>query len=242
MMPIEEDFAPAQPADDEGATLRARMVERHLAARDIDDPRVLRAMKQVPREWFVDRALRRSAYEDHPLPIGFGQTISQPYVVALMTQALRLNGGERVLEVGTGSGYQAAVLGLLCREVYTIERVGPLAERSAKTLQERGFANVHVRAGDGTLGWPEHAPFDGIIVTAGGPSTPESLRQQLAIGGRLVIPVGEDQDKQDLLRVTRLDDDRFEAENLGPVRFVPLIGQQGWRADDDRRDSPEGFP
>ncbi|MEZ5738032.1 MAG: protein-L-isoaspartate(D-aspartate) O-methyltransferase [Burkholderiaceae bacterium] len=220
--------ASADPADDVYAKRRAEMVERQLVARDIVDTRLLDVMAQVPRERFVRAGERDDAYEDNPLPIGFGQTISQPYVVALMTQALALEGHERVLEIGTGSGYQAAVLGLLCREVYSIERIAELAERAAQALRDTGLANVRVRAGDGTLGWPERAPFDAIIVTAGGPAVPVALRQQLAVGGCLVMPVGDDPQTQQLLRVTRAAADRFETEPLGPVRFVPLVGEQGW--------------
>lgn len=220
-----------KPGDDYSA-LRDRMVTRQIAGRGITDEAVLAAMRQVPRELFVPRHVREDAYADNPLPIGHGQTISQPYIVALMSDALKLKGEERVLEIGTGSGYAAAILSLVCHEVFTIECIEPLARRAKCTLLELGYQNVRVCVGDGTLGWPEQAPFDGIVVTAGGPQVPDSLKKQLTIGGRLVIPVGAERHGQQLLRVTRVDDNRYETEDLGAVRFVPLIGKQGWRKND----------
>ena len=163
-----------------------------------------------------------------PLPIEEGQTISQPYIVAFMTEALALRGGEKVLEIGSGSGYSAAVLSEIAANVYTVERHGPLAEKAAATLADLGYDNVHVLHGDGTRGWLEHAPYDAIIVAAGGPTIPESLKSQLKIGGRLVIPVGVDQRIQELVRVTRIAQDEFRREDLADVRFVPLLGEEGW--------------
>jgi len=208
--------------------LRKEMIEEAIRARGVRSELVLGAMRKVPREAFLRAELREFAYEDAPLPIEEDQTISQPYIVALMTEALDLQGGERVLEVGTGSGYAAAVLGEIAGEVYTIERIGQLAEKAAAALADLGCRNVHVRHGDGTLGWPEHAPYDGIIVAAGGPAVPESLKRQLSVGGRLVIPVGRDSKVQELVRVTRRSESEFDQEDLADVRFVPLIGQEGW--------------
>ncbi len=207
---------------------RADMVNEQLRARGIDSPAVLEAMGRVAREQFVPVHLRDSAYEDGPLPIGAGQTISQPYIVALMIEALDLEGGERVLDIGTGSGYAAAVLGCIAGEVFSIERIQELADRAERALTAQGFDNVRVRCGDGTLGWPEHQPFDGIVVAAGAPAVPEALKHQLTLGGHLVIPVGGEQGVQYLERVTRLSEDEFRTEDLGAVRFVPLRGEQGW--------------
>ena len=185
-------------------------------------------MRRVPREAFVSEKVREFAYQDSPLPIAAGQTISQPYIVALMTEALALKGGERVLEIGTGSGYAAAVLGQIAGEVYTVERIEQLADKAATTLESLKYANVHVRCGDGTLGWTDHAPYDAIVVSAGGPKVPESLKSQLKIGGRMVIPVGRDPTSQDLVRITRHSETRFTHEDIADVRFVPLIGDEGW--------------
>jgi protein-L-isoaspartate(D-aspartate) O-methyltransferase len=207
---------------------RARMVERQIAARGVSDPRVLEAMRQVPREAFVASGLEEFAYEDSPLPIAEGQTISQPYIVALMIERADLRPGERVLEIGTGSGYAAAVLAHIAAEVYTVERHGALAQAAKRRLARLGYRNVEVRCGDGTLGWPEAAPFDAIIVTAGGPEIPESLRTQLKVGGRLVIPIGSLHDEQRLVKIVRDGEHAFREEDLGPVRFVPLIGEHGW--------------
>ena len=210
---------------------REQMVRTHIAARGVRDPAVVAAMRSVPREAFLPPELEEFAYTDAPLPIERGQTISQPYIVALMTAAAALRPGDRVLEVGTGSGYAAAILGRIAHEVYTVERHEELARVAAERLARLGFANVSVLHGDGTLGWAEHAPYDAIIVAAGGPKVPEALLEQLATGGRLVIPVGEGRNVQRLLRVTRGADGRFHEEELGDVRFVPLIGAQGWMAE-----------
>ena len=210
-------------------TARELMVRRQIAARGIRDPAVLEAMRTVPREAFLPPDLAEFAYEDAPLPIAQGQTISQPYIVALMTAALELRPEDRVLEIGTGSGYAAAVLGRVAREVYTVERHGELADSAAARLRELGFHNVHVLHGDGTLGWAAHAPYDAIVVAAGGPDIPRALVEQLAVGGRLVIPIGEDRSLQALTRVTRQADGTLRREDMGDVRFVPLIGAQGWQ-------------
>jgi protein-L-isoaspartate(D-aspartate) O-methyltransferase len=215
------------------------MVERQIAARGIRDARVLEAMRTVPRERFVSPALAEFAYRDSPLPIEEGQTISQPYIVAAMIDALELAPSDRVLEIGTGSGYAAAVLARLAREVYTVERLGPLATLAACRLAEAGYDNVQVRHGDGTLGWPEAAPFDAIAVAASAPQLPDALLAQLAIGGRLVIPVGETLQSQRLMRVIRAAADRYETEDLGAVAFVPLIGAGGWPSRHWRR-APAG--
>jgi protein-L-isoaspartate(D-aspartate) O-methyltransferase len=209
---------------DETALARARadMVTTQIAARGVRDERTLAAMRKVPRHLFVPKALVGQAYDDHPLPIGHGQTISQPYIVGFMTEALGLKGGETVLEVGTGSGYQAAVLAEIASRVYTIEIVAPLAEEASERLKRLGYANVEVRAGDGYLGWPEAAPFDAIMVTAAAPRVPEPLKQQLRDGGRLILPVGEEW--QELVQITRRGE-RFEEKQVLPVRFVPMTGK-----------------
>lgn len=206
---------------------RARMVELHIARRGIHDPRLLQAFRDVPREAFVPVELTEQAYDDEPLPIGEGQTISQPYIVAAMIDALGLRGPERVLEVGTGSGYAAAILAHVAREVITIERHATLAALATERLRSLGLANVIVLCGDGTLGVPEHAPFDAIVVAAGAPAVPDALLSQLAPGGRLVLPVGPTLAEQELVRVTR-EGSVFREESLGAVRFVPLVGAQGW--------------
>ena len=220
-------------SNDPFAAQRQAMVETQLMVRGILDPAVLAAMRTVPREAFVPVDWRDYAYYDGPLPIAEGQTISQPYIVALMTQELQLTPHDRVLEVGTGSGYGAAVLSCIASHVYTVERLHPLAAAARQRLRELGFHNVQVLAGNGTLGWPEYAPYDGIVVTAEGPSIPQALQAQLAIGGRLIIPVGAP-NRQYLMRMIRHSETEFEQENLGEVRFVPLIGAQGWP------DSPAG--
>jgi protein-L-isoaspartate(D-aspartate) O-methyltransferase len=209
---------------------RQRMVEEQLASRDIDDERVLEAMRSVPRHRFVLPEHQHLSYADGPLPIGNNQTISQPYIVALMTQLLVLRGREKVLEIGTGSGYQAAVLGCLVREVHTIERHRFLAERAASILAELGIHNVRVHFGDGSIGWEAAAPYNAILVTAAAPRVPQPLFAQLAEGGRLVIPVGE-RGNQYLERYLRQDHD-FRRDRLAPVAFVPLLGRHGWEADD----------
>lgn len=207
---------------------RSRMVDVDLAARGIDDPLILDAFRTVPREAFVPDELAEFAYADTPLPIGEEQTISQPYIVAVTLAALELRGEERVLEIGTGSGYAAALLGRIAKDVYTVERLESLASAARGRLERLGYSNVHVRHGDGSLGWIAHAPYDAIAVAAGGPSVPPALRQQLAIGGRLVIPVGADARSQTLMRVTRVNETEYHEEALEDVRFVPLIGAQGW--------------
>lgn len=210
------------------STSRERMVRRQIAARGVRSENVLDAMRKVPRERFLPKGQGVWAYEDAPQPIGDGQTISQPYIVAYMTEALDLEGGEKVLEIGTGCGYAAAVLAEIAADVYTMERIEGLATIASTVLDELGYDNVHVRQGDGTLGWPEEAPFDAIVVTAGGPDVPGTLKHQLKIGGRLVIPVGKSSWYQQLVRVTRVAESEFETEDLVPVRFVPLIGEEGW--------------
>lgn len=207
---------------------RERMVQWQLADRGIREANVLRAMAEVPREHFVGVDLAEFAYQDSPLPIEEGQTISQPYIVALMTQALELKAADRVLEIGTGSGYAAAILSRVAAQVYTVERHASLAHLSAKRLFELGYNNVHVLNGDGTLGWPEYAPYDAIVVAAGGPTVPQPLLEQLAVGGRLVIPTGPTPREQELIRVRRLNSRQLQQEHLGPVRFVPLVGKEGW--------------
>jgi protein-L-isoaspartate(D-aspartate) O-methyltransferase len=204
------------------------MVQRQIAGRGVRSEKVLNAMRKVPRERFLPKGQGVWAYDDAPLPIGDGQTISQPYIVAYMTEALALDGGEKVLEIGTGSGYAAAVLAEIAADVYTIERIDGLAIMARTILDNLGYQNVHVRQGDGTLGWPEHAPFDGIVVTAGGPDVPDTLKDQLKIGGRLVMPIGKSTWYQELVRVTRITEAEFDTEDLVPVRFVPLIGEEGW--------------
>jgi len=210
------------------AERREQMVARQIQGRGITDPAVLAAMRTVPRESFVLPSHLRHAYDDSPLPIPAGQTISQPYIVGYMIAALALRPGDRVLEVGAGSGYAAAVLSRIVREVYTVERHRKLADYARERLARLGYDNVWVRHGDGTQGWPEHAPYDGIIVAAGGPSVPESLVAQLAVSGRLVMPVGQSRHQQTLIRVTRPDEATRTDERLVPVAFVPLIGDEGW--------------
>ncbi|MBN2369187.1 MAG: protein-L-isoaspartate(D-aspartate) O-methyltransferase [Vicinamibacteria bacterium] len=204
------------------STARERMVRDTIETRNVRDARTLAAMRQVPRHLFVPPELVRDAYEDHPLPIGNGQTISQPYIVAFMTEALRLRGGEKVLEVGAGSGYQAAILAEIAAKVFSIEIIPELAEQARERLARLGYKNVIVRAGDGYLGWPEEAPFDAIIVTAAAPSIPQPLKAQLRDGGRLVLPVGDFE--QDLVVVTRTKD-RFTETRVLAVRFVPMTGR-----------------
>jgi len=203
------------------AVLRDRMVTEQIQGRDVADLQVLAAMRKVPRHLFVPERLRPEAYADYPLPIGEGQTISQPYIVGIMSELLKLSGGERVLEVGTGSGYQAAVLAELAKEVYSIEILEPLARRAAITLRELGYGSVVVRAGDGYLGWPEAAPFDAVIVTAAPDHIPQPLVDQLKFGGRLVIPVGEHH--QELLQCVKTSQG-LPCTSIIPVRFVPLTG------------------
>jgi protein-L-isoaspartate(D-aspartate) O-methyltransferase len=210
---------------------RELMGAHQIAGRGVGDQRVLDAMRRVPREAFIPENLNEFAYADTPLPIGEGQTISQPYIVALMIEAAEIEPGDKVLEIGTGSGYAAAVVAAIGATVYTIERHHALAEQARRRFTEFGYANVIVREGDGTQGWPEAAPFDAILVTAGGPQVPPSLREQLAIGGRMVIPVGHDQRKQSLLKITRRSEDEYDEDDLGEVAFVPLIGTEGWQGE-----------
>lgn len=212
------------------AIARERMVLEQLIPRGIKDERVLSAMREVPRHLFVEEALAHKAYGDHPLPIGEKQTISQPFMVAIMTEAFGLKGHERVLEIGTGSGYQTAILSRLCAKVYSIERIRTLAERAQRTLDVLGFRNYIIRVGDGTYGWQEEAPFDGILVTAGAPLIPDPFKEQLAEGGCLIIPVG-DQYSQILKRITKKGDS-FLQENITGCVFVKLIGNYGWRAEE----------
>lgn len=223
--------APQAAVDDPSRALRERMVERQLAGRGIDDARVLAAMARVPRHRFVPEAAAAQAYLDQPLPIGHDQTISQPYIVALMTQLAGIGPGHRVLEVGTGSGYQAAVLGEIAGAVYSIEIVAPLAGQAVRVLDELGYAQVHVRTGDGYAGWPEHAPYDAILVTAAPERVPAPLLAQLRPGGRLVIPVGPAHAVQELRVIEKQGDGRLRERVVTPVRFVPLTGQA---ADRDR--------
>ena len=207
---------------------RKRLVDG-IRLRGIRDERVLSALLKVPRHLFVPEELRDRAYVDAPLPIGEGQTISQPYIVALMTEALELDEDSRVLEIGTGSGYQAAILAEIAKEVYTVERIPALLERARRILEALGYDNIYFKLGDGTLGWEEHAPYDAIIVTAGAPEVPEPLVEQLKVGGRMVIPVG-DEFSQRLLRVTKLDSSgKVKIEDLGGCVFVKLKGKHGWR-------------
>ena len=210
------------------AAARADCVAEQIEARGVRDPLVLSAMRRVPRELFVLAEYRDEAYEDSPLTIGSGQTISQPYVVAFMLEALVLRGGEKVLEVGGGSGYAAAVLAEIAGQVFTVERIGRLAALAKANLAKAGYVNVRVRHADGTEGWAEEAPFDAILVSAGAPDIPKSLMHQLVFGGHMVVPVGRDPRWQELVRVTRIGADEFEREDLADVRFVPLIGKDGW--------------
>jgi len=220
------------------SNFRETMVERQIVGRGVRAAAVIAAMKEVPREEFLPPEMREFAYDDAPLPIEAEQTISQPYIVAMMTEALQLNGDEKVLEIGTGSGYAAAVLSRVAAEVYTVERIAQLAEKAAATLRGLRYLNVHVRHGDGTLGWAERGPYDAIVVTAGAPEVPEALKAQLKIGGRLVIPVGPRPDLQELLRVTRLTAHDYKTEELLDVRFVPLVGVEGWAAKDAAEPAP----
>src|SRR5215213_987109 len=205
------------------ARTRARMVKVQIARRGVRDRSVLDAMRRVPREAFVQPGFEEFAYEDGPLPIGEGQTISQPYVVALMIEAAEVRPGDHVLEVGAGSGYAAAVLSHIADRVYAIERHPSLGEAARRRFERLGYDNVELRVGDGTKGWPEAAPFDAILVSAGGPEVPPALKEQLAIGGHLVIPVGQQERHQILLKVTREGESDYEEEDLGAVAFVPLI-------------------
>ncbi len=227
--PAQPADPPPQPTEDEYAAARAAMVEVQLGPRGIQDERVLAAMRKVPRHEFVPEPWKQDAYIDSPLPIGEEQTISQPYIVALMTELLELKGPEKVLEIGTGSGYQAAVLAELCTAVYTIEILEPLAEQAEQTLKRLGYEEAHVRCGDGWKGWPERKPFDGIIITCAAPQVPSPLVEQLKVGGRVVVPIaGEDAwDPDDLVVGTKQPDGRLEIEKVADVRFVPMTGSLG---------------
>ena len=211
---------------------RKKMVDAQIRSRGVRDERVLRAMEKIPRHLFVDEGLIDQAYSDSPLPIGEKQTISQPYIVAIITEALELKGSEKVLELGTGSGYQAAILAELADRVFTIERIALLAQKARKLLESLNYYNVVIRVGDGTYGWREESPFDAIAVSAGSPSIPRTLVEQLAIGGRLVIPVG-DRYSQNLIKLTRLSENPNDVkkEDLGGCRFVNLIGEHGWKVE-----------
>jgi protein-L-isoaspartate(D-aspartate) O-methyltransferase len=217
------------------------MVDIQIARRGVRDARVLEALRQVPREEFVDPGFEEFAYDDGPLPIGANQTISQPYIVALMIEAAELKPSDRVLEVGAGSGYAAAVMSRIAARVYAIERHAELVDAAKRRLEKLGYTNVELRVGDGTRGWPEAAPFDAILVAAGGPEVPPTLKEQLAIGGRLIIPVGLQHSHQTLRKITRLSETQYEEEDLGAVAFVPLIGEQGW-AEDGRRSASNHVP
>ncbi len=212
---------------DEMAMQRLRMVERLRDHYKIRDERVLDVMSQLPRHRFVPEAIKSQSYNDNALPISGGQTISQPYIVARMTELLELNGSEKVLEIGAGSGYQTAVLASLARKVFSIERLSALANEADRRLKSLGFRNYTLKVADGTEGWDAYMPYDAILVAAGGPQVPEPLVSQLKIGGRMVVPLGEDQRKQILYRVTRTDAG-YTTENFGPCAFVPLIGEHGW--------------
>lgn len=207
---------------------RAHMVDAQIARRGIANWRVLDAMRKVPREKFVGDGFEELAYEDAALPIGEGQTISQPFVVARMIDAAGLGPADRVLEVGTGSGYAAAVMAQIAAEVFTVERHAALAKAARRRLKTLGLDNVALRIGDGSKGWPQKAPFDAIVVAAGGPAVPVALKEQLETGGRLIIPVGMERGSQRLIRIRRIAADRFDEKDLGAVKFVPLIGEQGW--------------
>ncbi len=203
------------------------MVRLQVESRDVRDPRLLSAMRRVPRHLFVPALGRAAAYDDHPIAIGYGQTISQPYIVAFMTEALELRGGERVLEVGTGSGYQTAILAELCAEVFSVERIDELAARARGTLTALGYSNITVRTGDGSEGWPEKAPFDGIIVTAAAPEVPAAFRDQLADNGVIVLPVGDIRGAQELVVGRKLGSSLSFRASIG-CRFVPLLGRGGF--------------
>lgn len=215
-------------SDDTFTRQRHKMVERQIKRRGIHDAALLDAMREVPREAFVLEQYRAAAYDDAPLPIPADQTISQPYVVALMIRALDLDPDARVLEVGSGSGYASAILSRIVREVHAVERHKVLAEYARQRLKKLGYDNVHVHHADGSKGWPDAAPYDGILVSASGPRVPSVLEKQLAIGGNLVMPIGRTRGMQTLVRLTRVSEDDFRERDMGGVRFVPLIGEEGW--------------
>lgn len=207
---------------------RRKMVEKQIENKGIHDPKVLKAFLKVPRHLFIEEALRDRAYEDYPLPIGEGQTISQPYTVAFMTEALKLEGSEKMLEIGSGSGYQTAILLEIVQQVFAIERITSLARQAKAILESLGYTGLVMKVSDGTRGWHEFKPFDAILVAAASPRVPQSLKDQLSIGGRMVIPVG-DRYVQNMIRVTRADENNFQEEDLGSFRFVGLIGAEGWQ-------------
>ena len=208
--------------------LHKAMIDKQIVARGIKDKQVIAAFEKVKRENFVVESSRAQAYADKPLPIILGQTISQPYIVAYMVESLLLEPEHTVLEVGTGSGYAAAIMAEICSEVYTVERIEELSEFGGRNLRNSGYKNVHLLIGDGTLGWEENAPYDAILVSAGGPVIPRALEAQLKIGGHMVIPVGSNRGSQELVRITRVSETEFKREDLANVRFVPLIGRAGW--------------
>jgi protein-L-isoaspartate(D-aspartate) O-methyltransferase len=218
----------AQADQEKFKTMRQKMVEHQLKRRDIKDKGVLQAMAKVERHLFVPESVQLYAYNDNALPIGFGQTISQPYMVAIMTQCLELKGDEKVLEIGTGSGYQAAILSILAKEVYTIEIIEGLGQRATQTLKQYGFDNVRVKIGDGFLGWPEQAPFDGIIITCAVNKIPGPLVEQLAIGGRMVLPIGETLRYQKLKVLTKEKNGKLKEKYILDCVFVPMTGKHGW--------------
>lgn len=220
---------------------RKKMVTSQIAGRGVRDARVLDAMASIPREAFVTAGMEEFAYEDNALPIGEGQTISQPYIVAAMAEAAELKPEDRVLEVGAGSGYAAAIFSRLAGKVFSIERLPALAEAARERVRALGYDNVTLRTGDGSTGWPEEAPFDAILVAAGVPCPPEALRRQLKIGGRLILPVGEAHEQR-LIRITRKGEEDFQADDLGGVRFVPLIGAEGWPEQDFKIGPPSPSP
>jgi protein-L-isoaspartate(D-aspartate) O-methyltransferase len=207
---------------------REKMINRQIRARGIRDEAIIEALRAVPREVFVLDEYQAAAYDDSPLPIPAGQTISQPYVVALMIQALHVGPEDKVLEVGSGSGYAAAVLSRIVREVHAVERHEKLVAYARERLAQIGYDNVHVHHANGTMGWTQAAPYDAIMVSASGPRVPKSLEEQLAIGGRLIMPIGHARGLQTLIRLTRIGEEEFEEKDLGGVRFVPLIGEEGW--------------
>ncbi len=205
---------------------RQRMVKEQIMERGVRDERVIDAMKRVPRHTFVEKTYHHQAYNDYPLPIGYGQTISQPYMVASMTELLELKGAEKVLEIGTGSGYQTAILGLLCAKVYSIERIAELTKQARTTLDDLGFRNINLMVGDGSIGWSDYSPYDGIIVTAGAPEVPTALIEQLAEKGRLVIPVGDEFSQ--ILNLVKKHKGRIYRKEFFGCTFVPLVGKGGW--------------
>ncbi len=220
----------SQPADDAYSVRRRQMIDRQLIPRGISDTRVLEAMGRIPRHLFVEEALRAKAYSDNALPIGSRQTISQPYIVALMTELLKVGAEDRVLEIGTGSGYQTALLAALARTIYSVERLRPLSTRARGVMMRLGIDNVHLRVGDGTAGWPEEAPFHRILVAAGAPTVPAPLLAQLEVGGRMVIPVGDERVQE--VQVVHRSAAGFRTERYDQCVFVKLIGRDGWQESD----------